>query len=492
MKSASLLFLLTLAVSASASAVDPFRMSLKNDKLGELPTGWVTAKTGQGPGSVWKMVEDATATGGRAIAQTSAEGPNRLFNLAVAENTSFADIDLVVAFKAVSGKKDQGGGPVWRYRNANNYYVARMNPLESNYRVYKVVDGKRIQLDSADVKIPAGEWHHIRIVHVGDRIRCCLDGQLMLDVRDKGFAEAGKIGLWTKADAVTRFAGLEARQPAAVTVLGKAAAAQDYPGLCHVLEAAEGIYSGGEPEGDKGFGSLRMLGVKTIVSVDGARPDVERAHENGMHYVHIPFGYNGIPAEAGAALARVVREQQAPIYVHCYHGLHRGPAAAAVACIAAGKADHGQALDFVRKAGTSRNYAGLWRDVDKYVPPTRNTKLPDLKETADVGKFTSIMARIGRTFDHLQLCKEAKWGSPKTHPDLVPWREALMLREGLQQADKKRSDSKDAHFRTMLSDTADLAGQLERSLRAEQKEQATQQYTKLKQSCTQCHKSYRD
>jgi hypothetical protein len=155
---------------------------------------------------VWKVVEDATAPkGAKALAQTSSDGPSPLFNLCVADGTRFRDIDLSVAFKAVSGKTDQGGGPVWRYRDANNYYIARMNPLENNFRVYKVVDGKRTQLGTADVQASAGQWHRLRVVHEGDHIRCSLNGKPYLDVRDQAFAEAGKVGLWTKADAVTYF-----------------------------------------------------------------------------------------------------------------------------------------------------------------------------------------------------------------------------------------------------------------------------------------------
>ena len=188
-----------------------FALSLDKAKVGELPKGWVTSKTGEGPGSVWKVLEDKK--GKKVLAQTSNEGPNRIFNLCVAENTSFTDIDLTVAFKAKAGKLDQGGGPVWRYKDANNYYIARMNPLEDNYRVYKVVAGRRTQLGSVDIKIPSGEWHTLRVVHKADHIQCYLDDKSYLDVKDDTFKDAGKIGLWTKADAQTYFANMQAREP---------------------------------------------------------------------------------------------------------------------------------------------------------------------------------------------------------------------------------------------------------------------------------------
>jgi len=121
---------------------------------------------------------------------------------------------VMVAFKAVRGKKDQGGGIVWRYKDANNYYIACINPLEDNYRVYKVVDGKRTQLQTKErLKVPAGEWHDLKIKTKGDRIECFLDGKKELDTKDGTFTDAGKIGLWTKADAQTEFDDLRVGTP---------------------------------------------------------------------------------------------------------------------------------------------------------------------------------------------------------------------------------------------------------------------------------------
>ena len=116
--------------------------------------------------------------------------------------------------KAVKGQKDQGGGLVWRYKDNNNYYIARMNPLEDNFRVYKVVAGKRTQLATQeDLKVPVGEWHRIKIEQEGDHIECCLDGKKYLDAKDSTFMEAGKIGLWSKADAQSHFDDLRVSAP---------------------------------------------------------------------------------------------------------------------------------------------------------------------------------------------------------------------------------------------------------------------------------------
>ena len=186
-------------------------LRFSKDDVGKLPAGWKAEKTGKGDGSVWKIVADDTAPSktGYVLAQT-AESPNSLFNLCVASDTSYADLTVSVAFKAMHGKNDQGGGIVWRYQDANNYYIARMNPLEDNYRVYKVVASKRIQLQTKEeLKVPAGEWHTLKIEQEGDQIKCYLDGRKELDIKDDTFQKAGKIGLWTKADAQTRFDDLK-------------------------------------------------------------------------------------------------------------------------------------------------------------------------------------------------------------------------------------------------------------------------------------------
>lgn len=177
------------------------------EDVGKLPKGWKADRTGKGEGSVWKVVADDTAPSkkGYVLAQT-AEGPTQLFNLCVTEDTSYQDVEVSVKFKAVKGKIDQGGGVVWRYQDANNYYICRYNPLEENFRVYKVEGGKRIQLMTKEaLVVPAGEWHTLAISQTGDRIECKLDGKTYLEVKDATFPKAGKVGLWSKADAQTHF-----------------------------------------------------------------------------------------------------------------------------------------------------------------------------------------------------------------------------------------------------------------------------------------------
>jgi hypothetical protein len=187
--------------------------TFEEGQVGVVPKHWKEAKTGEAPGSVWRVVADESApSGSKALAQMSSDGPRPLFNLCVFTDASYRNVDLSLRFKAVCGVIDQGGGPVWRYQDADNYYVARANPLESNFRVYKVHRGKRIQLDSADVDVPAGRWHELRVEHEGDRVRCYLNDRMFLDVTDATIPNGGRIGLWTKADAVTLFDDLRARE----------------------------------------------------------------------------------------------------------------------------------------------------------------------------------------------------------------------------------------------------------------------------------------
>ena len=201
------LALLALAGPALAGGT-PGKFRFTKGDLGKVPAGWKADQTGKGVGSVWKVVADDTAPSktGLVLAQTAAS-PSAVFNLCVATGTSYKDVEVRVAF---CGKNDQGGGIVWRYQDADNYYLARMNPLEDNFRVYKVVAGKRTQLETKEgLKVPAGEWHTLKIQNKGNEIACFLDGQKYLEVKDDTFPKAGKVGLWTKSDAQTRFDDLK-------------------------------------------------------------------------------------------------------------------------------------------------------------------------------------------------------------------------------------------------------------------------------------------
>lgn len=175
---------------------------------GNVPSGWKVEQTGQGDGSTWRVVADESSPSktGYVLAQT-AKSPRSMFNLCVIEDSRYRDVKLTVNFKAVEGSIDQGGGLVWRYVDANNYYVCRFNPLENNLRIHKVIAGKRKQLASTDSELAVGTWHTLSMTMKDDLIFCQVDGT-RINARDDTLTESGRVGLWTKADAQTYFDNL--------------------------------------------------------------------------------------------------------------------------------------------------------------------------------------------------------------------------------------------------------------------------------------------
>lgn len=139
----------------------------------------------------------------------SANG-NATYNLVLVEKAVYKDLTLPVRIRANSGSDDQGGGLIWRCQDENNYYVCRINPIENNYRVYKVVNGKWTQLLSADFDTPTGRWFTLRVRMKGNEITCYCDDKKRLEVKDDTFPKAGMIGLWTMADACSSFDNLQA------------------------------------------------------------------------------------------------------------------------------------------------------------------------------------------------------------------------------------------------------------------------------------------
>lgn len=175
---------------------------------GPLPDGWQVAGTRQvGPLATWGIVADpAAASPPNVLALSAVEhGSSPTFNLCWDTTSRFQDGTFELAFRADGGAEDQGGGPVWRLKDADHYYVCRANPLESNFRLYVVAAGERKQLASAKAELTAGTWHRIRVEHVGPRIVCTLDDTVRLEAEDTTLPEAGCVGLWTKADARTSF-----------------------------------------------------------------------------------------------------------------------------------------------------------------------------------------------------------------------------------------------------------------------------------------------
>lgn len=196
-------------VPASALAAGDGVWSFESDSIGAVPEGWVAGK------GKWKVTEDLAAPDkGHVLAQL-ARNASSAFNVILASETNYRDVDISVKMKSLTGTIDQGGGVVWRATDQNNYYIARYNPLEDNFRVYKVVNGHRRKLRSARIKHRSG-WHTLRVKMQGAHVECFFDGKKYLDVRDETFPQGGRVGVWTKADAVTYFDDLKVSERNAV------------------------------------------------------------------------------------------------------------------------------------------------------------------------------------------------------------------------------------------------------------------------------------
>lgn len=179
----------------------------------EAPAGWKIAATNPTAAlATWQVIADPTApTPPDVFALTGTDNYDGTFNLAIADAPEFRNLELNVDVKPISGKEDQGGGPIWRCQDANNYYVCRINPLEGNFRLYVVSNGKRRQLASVNVDLGTDRWYPIRVRMATDEITCILDGRQVLTARDSTIPDAGRVGVWTKADAVTSFDDLHVR-----------------------------------------------------------------------------------------------------------------------------------------------------------------------------------------------------------------------------------------------------------------------------------------
>jgi len=199
----------------SSAAREYRRWTFDRDPAGKPPPGWTFAHTNPAEGKArWTVEKDPGAPSAPNILTLHAASGPRAFNLAIADDTHEADVDLSVCLRANSGKEDQGGGLIWRCTDPDNYYICRINPLESNFRVYHVVKGKRTQLAGVDAKLNAGKWCVVRVKMIGDHIQCFLDGQKLLDCHDKTITAPGRVGLWTKADASSSFDNIAVRKAA--------------------------------------------------------------------------------------------------------------------------------------------------------------------------------------------------------------------------------------------------------------------------------------
>lgn len=295
--------------------------------------------------------------------------------------------------------------------------------------------------------------------------------------------------------------------PQAVSSVPQEVAIQpiEAPGLHNVVAFTPGIWSGSAPEGDAGFESLHEWGVRTIISVDGAIPEIDCAQKWQLRYLHLPIGYDGFDEERKLEIARAVRDLPGPIYIHCHHGKHRSAAAAASAAVSLGKLTPDQAIARMHVSGTSPQYPGLYAcAASGKVVATEliDGARSDFPSITRPGTLVEAMVSIDESNDRLALVKAASWCAPADHPDLVPaavagaiadhFRDLAAMHEPKFGAD---ADMGPGTFLGLLSasqrhaqrieDLLTAAGTLNRTL-------LDAEFHELQTDCKACHQSHRD
>ena len=215
MKKISMIILALLVIAPYLNAEEKLKWDFEETEIASVPTGWkVEATNPRGQRALWEVLvdsQDDQKTNVLGMIKAN-DGFGGTFNLCWIDTIQIANAEIEVKFKALEGVEDQGGGPIWRVQDADNYYVARANPLENNFRLYYVKDGARRTLDSVRVKVPTNTWHTIKIIHTGTHIEGYLNGKKYLEWNDATFPDAGGVGVWTKADAVTYFDDLKLKR----------------------------------------------------------------------------------------------------------------------------------------------------------------------------------------------------------------------------------------------------------------------------------------
>jgi protein tyrosine phosphatase (PTP) superfamily phosphohydrolase (DUF442 family) len=276
------------------------------------------------------------------------------------------------------------------------------------------------------------------------------------------------------------------------------------PGIENAFQAADRVYSGSQPEGDQAFAALQRLGVRTLISVDGTKPEVERAAKYGLRYIHLPHGYDGIASNTAVRLAQAAGTVEGPIFVHCHHGKHRGPAAVGVICQATAGWTTNQAVAFMKQAGTSADYPGLYRaNLGFRVPDAAElARLPaDFPARAEVSGLVDAMVEIDHRWDHLKAIQQAGWKVPANQPDLVPASEAKLLAETYRELQRTaEARAKGEQFLEQLRLAETRAEALQAALITSPASSpgtfalrpAEDAFKAAGQSCSACHRQFRN
>ncbi len=284
--------------------------------------------------------------------------------------------------------------------------------------------------------------------------------------------------------------------PAAAPTQRAALARIEIPGIHNAFQVTDRVYSGSHPEGDEAFAALAKLGIKTIISVDGSKPDVEAARKHGLHYVHLPFGYDGVPTNRIVELAKAGTTQPGPFFVHCHHGLHRGPTAAAIICESTAGWTTNRAAAWMREAGTAADYAGLYRSAITMQKPTfaQLDAITDLPEVARTSSLVEAMVAIDGHFSALKQSQKAGWQAPPGHADISPTHEATLLWEQFRELTRTDDTAKRTQdYRALLTEAEQATDALRKLLREPTDTIAIDvAFKKTGRQCAACHTKYRN
>ena len=196
MKTLNSIFVMTSLITGSA-----FAENFDDLKTGAPSSGWTVTKTGKGEAK-WTIEKEDTAPSKPNVLKQSGEAT---YPVCIKEDTSLKDGFVEVKFKPISGKEDQAGGLIWRAKDSDNYYISRANALEDNVCIYHTVKGKRTEKKRTSMKVTSNEWHTLRVEFSDNHFTVTFDGKKAIEWDDKTFTEAGRVGVWTKADSVTLF-----------------------------------------------------------------------------------------------------------------------------------------------------------------------------------------------------------------------------------------------------------------------------------------------
>jgi len=265
----------------------------------------------------------------------------------------------------------------------------------------------------------------------------------------------------------------------------------------NLFRATTNVFSGNSPDSEAAFEEIKALGVKTIISVDGGKPDVETARKFGLRYIHLPIGYDGVPTNRVIELIKAAESADGPLYVHCHHGLHRGPAAVAVICEGTAGWTTNKAVEWLKQAGTAADYTGLYRSALEFRRPTEAelSRVPALPEVARTSSLVESMVLIDAEFDRLKAAQKSGWEKIPGQPDITPAHTATILWEHFRELARledtlKRTDD----YREKAAASEKAADQFRSLLRDPAKDKASRDtaFQALGRTCAGCHKQYRN